>query len=579
VVLAALAAAAGCKKEGEPAAGGMGGEPIAAASTDPLWAFAPADLRVGVVAADGVLEPLYRGGLMALAALDKAPGGAPLAAMIRQGARTPIGDVLDRATLDGFGIDLKKGMAFFEGETAKVAVLPVGDAAKFAGKLGAPLDKGVLRLGPMTCKEVSGRFLCADSEAALETAARGGGTSLAASWPRAMRGHLEVFVSPARLDADVPLGEPGGLRASAVFERGAVTARVHLVGKPTGPLAAAKSQKSALTAGVADKQPAGLFVVSAAGLWKLAQAQAASAPAAPLPGGVTSKDLIGAASGEAIGYVLPGAPLRGIAKLGLANPEPVKKLIAACGELAAGAPPGVTVKKNGEKCSVTIDPSAFGAAVPGVATLAFDVWVESGALVLGAGQYAAAANARPGLQPFAREILDGDWLFAAWGAGTPAGDPTIVDKAQFEAALKDQPMAGMVIWAVYHLSEFGIAARVADDGVHGLLRVRTLWANPDEVVAALEEKIAAFAGGDGSAAVAMAEIAKKYPGTPLARDVQAGVGGLMAPVALAGIVAAVSIPAFLKYRQRAESIEALTGTPDGTAANGAPDPAPAPVNE
>src|SRR6185503_12174477 len=110
-------AAVGCKKEsagGGAGGGAMGGTPIAAASTDALWAFAPANAKVGVVIADGALEPLYSGALVALAALDKAPGGAQFAGMIRQQAKTPIGDVLDRPTLDALGIDLKKGAAFFE---------------------------------------------------------------------------------------------------------------------------------------------------------------------------------------------------------------------------------------------------------------------------------------------------------------------------------------------------------------------------------------------------------------------------------------------------------------------------------
>jgi hypothetical protein len=554
--LAALAAA-GCKKESANGAGGMGGQPIAAASTDPLWALAPPDLKVGAVVADGALEPLYSGALVALAALEKAPGGAQVAGEIRSKAKTPVGDVLDRATLDALGIDLKKGMAFFESESVKIGVLPVGDPAKFAAKLGAPIDKGVVQLGPMTCKDVSGRFVCADSPAALDSAGKAGGASPVASWPRELRGHVEVFVSAAQMkDNDIPLDEPGGLRASAVLERGALTARVHMPGKPAGPLVAAKSGKSSLTAGVADLQPTGLFLINMTGLWKMAQAKAAGEPARPLPGGVTTTDLVGAPSGEVIGYALPGTPLRGIAKVGLSNADPVKKLIAACGEFAAMAPPGVTVKKNGEKCSVSLDPAALGAPSPAFGTISVDAWVESGALVIGAGEYGAKTSARPGLSPFAKIILDGSWLMAAWGQGTIAGAALGAEVAQMQAAIAAEPMAGLGIWAIYHLSEFGVAGRVADDGIHGLLRVRTLWANPDEVVSAVEEKIAAFAAGDAGAAAAIAEVAKKHPGSPFARDVEAGAGGLMSPVAVAGIIAAVSIPAFMKYKKKSESSEA-----------------------
>ncbi len=563
-LLLAGVAAVGCKKEsaeGGTGGGSMGGDPIAAASTDGLWAFAPPNATVGVVVADGALEPLYTGALKALAALDKAPGGSQFTAMIRQQAKTPIGDVLDRATLDSLGIDLKKGAAVFESESAKVAVLPIGDSKKFAGKLGAPFANGAIQLGPLTCKDLSGRLLCADSQAALDAAAKGGSASLVKSWPKEMRGQVEVYVAASRLGSDLPLGEPGGLRASAVIEKGALTARVHVVGKPAGPLEAARTGKSSLAGGLADQQPTGLMVVNAVGLWKMAQAKSGELPADPLPGGVTARDLIGAPSGEAIGYALPGLPLRGMGKVGLANAEPVKKLVAACDQFAAMAPPGVTIKKSGEKCSISIDPKAMGAPQQGVETISFDVWVESNALVVGLGQYAAKTSARPGLAPFAREILDGNWLFAAWGRGTLAGAPLVGDPAQIESALRGEPIAGLAVWGMYHLSEFGMAARVADDGIHGLMRVRTLWANPDDVVAAVEEKVNALAGGDTKAIAGMAEVAKKYPGSPFASDVQAGAGGLMAPVALVGVLAAVSIPAFMKYKARSAEIEGLEVAP------------------
>ena len=563
-VLLAGVAAVGCKKEsagGGAGGGAMGGTPIAAASTDALWAFAPANAKVGVVIADGALAPLYSGALVALAALDKAPGGAQFAGMIRQQAKTPIGDVLDRPTLDALGIDLKKGAAFFESESVKVAVLPIADAKKFAGKLGAPFANGVVQIGPLTCKDLSGRLLCADSQASLDAAGKSGAGALVASWPKEMRGHVEVYVAADRLGSDMPLAEPGGIRASAVIEKGAVTARLHVVGKPSGPLEAARSSKSSLAGGVADQQPTGLMVINAAGLWKLAQAQSGEIPADPLPGGVTARDLIGAPSGEAIGYALPGLPLRGMAKVGLANPEPVKKLVAACDQFAAMAPPGLTIKKSGDKCSISIDPKAFGAAQPGMESISFDAWVDGNALAIGLGQYTAKSTARPGLAPFAREILDGGWLFAAWGHGTMAGAPLVGDPAQIEAALRGEPIAGLAVWGIYHLSEFGIAGRVSDDGIHGLLRLRTLWANPDDVVAAVEEKVNALAGGDTKAAAALGDLARKYPGSPYAADVAAGAGGLMAPVALVGVVAAISIPAFMKYRSRSQEIENLDSLP------------------
>jgi hypothetical protein len=542
IALAGLAAA-GCKKESPQA----GGNPIAAASTDPLWAFAPPNPSMALVVADGVLHPIYSGGLKALAGLEKAPGGAEIAGMIRQRARTPAGDLLDRKRLAELGVDLDKGAALFRGGGATVVVLPVSDGAKFAAALGAPVDGGVASLGPLRCKTVSGRYLCADSPQALDQAAKGGGQAQAASLPRELRGHLELFVSAEEMGANnMPLDAPGGLRAAVIFERGALTARIHVVGKPRPPLDAARGSKSALAAGVADQQPTGLLLVNAAGLWKMAQARATDAGEVRMPGGVSEKDLIHALSGELIGYALPGTPLRGMARVGLTNEAPLVKLVAACGELAAAAPTGVSVSKAGEKCAVSIDLTALGAPTPGIEKVTFDVWVEGGALVVGLGDYAAKSSARPGLAPFARDLLEGDWTVAAWGQGTMAGGPLRADKAELEVLRRADPTGGLALWAIHHLSEVGVAMRVADDGVHGMFRVRTLWSNPDEVVAAVEEKAAAFAAGDTSAIAALAEVAKKYPDSPFARDTQAGAGGLAAPIAAGGLVAAVAIPTIVK---------------------------------
>ena len=55
-----------CKKEGQSAPGGA---PIAASSTDALWAFAPPNPRVAIVAADGSLAPLHAAAVRVIADL------------------------------------------------------------------------------------------------------------------------------------------------------------------------------------------------------------------------------------------------------------------------------------------------------------------------------------------------------------------------------------------------------------------------------------------------------------------------------------------------------------------------------
>src|SRR5690348_15914918 len=109
-----------CKKEGDSAPGGA---PIAASSTDALWAFAPPSPRIAVVAADGSLAPLHAAALRVIADLEKAPGGAPLVAKLREQATGAPFDPLDPKSLENVGIDLAKGFAFFDGEAGEIAVL------------------------------------------------------------------------------------------------------------------------------------------------------------------------------------------------------------------------------------------------------------------------------------------------------------------------------------------------------------------------------------------------------------------------------------------------------------------------
>ena len=584
-----LALIAGCKKDAATTEKATAGAPIAASSTDPLWAMAPADLMVGVVAADGALAPVHGGLVRVLADLEKAPGGAPVAAMIRAQAIVEGVNALDPAALAGMGLDLSRGAAAFVSAGGKLMVLPVADQDKFLAAVGGTREGDLARIKKGVCKQIAGRFVCADDPALLDAAAASAvaaGAHPASSWPEPMRGHIEVFTAAAAMGGGVPLEAPGGMRLSARLERGGLTARVHVIGKPAGPLAAARSTRSSLAAGLAEKQPVGLLVLNAVGLWQQARAEAvASAGSAPpLPGGVTVSELVGSITGEVVGHALPGQPLRGLVRVGLSDEAPMKKLLGACAELAAAAPPGVTLAAVDGRCTVRVDPAALGQPITGFTELKADLWVEGGALVLGLGEHAAKNDARPGLGPFAREILEGEWMVATWGHGSIAGGPLVADKAQLDQMRAQDPTGGLFLWSIHHLRELGVAMRVADDGIHGALRVSTLWANPDEVVTAVQAKVRAFAEGNYEAMDELAALAKKHPDTPFGRDIQAGAAGLTVPAATVGVIAAVSIPAFVKYMKKSKTSEARamvmrlhTGATSAAAAGVLPGPSAGPT--
>ena len=84
-----------------------------------------------------------------------------------------------------------------------------------------------------------------------------------------------------------------------------------------------------------------------------------------------------------------------------------------------------------------------------------------------------------------------------------------------------------------------------------VLGVRTIWANPDDVVAKLFAIPADQLLRDPAVRQARA-IALAAPTSPFATDFRAGLGGGGALAPAIGIAAAVAIPAFLDYKKRAK---------------------------
>src|SRR5690606_12318284 len=107
LALALVAApTSGCKKDSASQA--PAGGPATPATPEAPWAFAPPAPDVAVVIADGSLAPIHAGALRLLADLERAPGGAGAAAMMRkEAAGVPI-NPLDPAALAAAGIDLTR---------------------------------------------------------------------------------------------------------------------------------------------------------------------------------------------------------------------------------------------------------------------------------------------------------------------------------------------------------------------------------------------------------------------------------------------------------------------------------------
>ena len=534
------------------------------ANTDALWKLAPPDLLGGGVVADGTLARLHSGLVTVLAALDKAPGGADVAGKIRAGLVQKGVDITDPAALKAIGIDLSKGAAIFHAKATDVMVMPVTDPAKLVAKVGGSSKDGIDKLDDdVFCKLMAGRYVCAKTAAGLDLV--GKGTSPVASWPPAMRGDIEGFAAAELIQKDLgpfQVSSTQGLRASARLERGGATIRLHVTGTPAGQMALAQSQRSRLVKGLAEQAPTGLFILQAGHLWDPVRDKAiAENGAAPLPGGATVKDVLGAITGNLVGYVLPGPPGRGVFKVGMTDVAPMAKLVAACDQLGALAPPGVTVGKQGDHCRVTVSPSLMGgmyAAAP--SSISFEVWTEPGAMVMAIGDLTGKAAGAPPVSPFAAELLAHSWLMAGWGQGSVASEASLPLATLLRTRIHQVEGGDLMLWGLFHLSELGVGLRSDKDGIHMVGRIRTLWSNPAPLTAELEQRIDAFVGGKADALSDVAALAKKNPDSPFAHDLRAG-PGLAVPAAGLGLVAATAIPAFMKYIKKSKSSEAEVSVP------------------
>ena len=110
-------------------------------------------------------------------------------------------------------------------------------------------------------------------------------------------------------------------------------------------------------------------------------------------------------------------------------------------------------------------------------------------------------------------------------------------------------MIGM--WIAAQVYELGAAIGVRDDGVHFLARVKTYAGDPDKTYEEYLKALMATLEGDSKA---LSELGAKHPGTMagLSHSTVEGstIGGAMLSAGVTGMLAAIAIPAFLKYKQR-----------------------------
>lgn len=517
-------ALAGCKKDKDKAAA-PSTSPQAPASTaeqDALWKLAPEGTIAGVVLSSRGVASVEGGWLAVKKLFATAPELAKPAAKMNDELTKVFGR--SDVRLADVGLAPGKGGAIFglpDGD--ELVIVPLADRAKFLqvtkGTQGADADT----IGDHTCKTVKGVYACAKPAALLDklgTAPLGDRLKLAGA-----RGDIEVVASiPARGSA-----APIQLAAVGQVDRGAVVVRGAIQGVPatlTQRLVAGGAQT------IDPAKAAGFAIVNV-----VPMLVGAPIPPAPVVPGVTAADLASNIAGPITVQIPPGDIVFDV-RVPMKDTALAQKLVDQCDSIPPLAMLGAKVDKG--VCHVEVPQLA----------MALDAWVEGKELRIGKKGAASAGTLAP--SAFAGELVKGEWAVAMLGRGTVLGGSTFppVPIGQVPEEAK------MGIRMVMLLNELGVGVRVDGDTVRFVAGVRTVWSNPDDVVAKLMA-ISPEQVVTGQADATAKQIAAASPSSPFAADIKAGVGGVMIPVATIGVLAAVAIPAFLQYQMKAKRPEAV----------------------
>ncbi len=516
VVLGALAG--GCKKDSSSQA--TTGAPASTAEADALWAMAPEGATIAIVASPRAVAMAEHAWLDVRALMSTAPELAAVNAMLGNELSQALGK--PDVTLADVGLTPTKGGGFFVTPGGGgIAIVPVGDRDKFLlathGTKGADGDK----VGKATCKTISDTYVCASAADVFDKI--GKGTKLKAGLdPVGTRGDVEVVAS-------IPI--PGGQATIAgVFQlsRGTVVARAVVSGIP-GAMTAQLGGAQTKARGDLDKT-AGFGIITLAPL-------VAGLPPMPLVGGVTLADMAHSLGGPVTLQIPPGAPELDI-RIPLTDPKPATTLVEHCTEIPPLAAAGATFSDGA--CHVTVPSIGY----------VLDLWVDGKDLRIGKKGAASGGIAVP-MTTIGKELATTEAAFAFWGRGTLYGQ-AIGTMPKLPAVPMELLMG---IRGLSMLNELGGAVKIEGDKVKITYVLRTVWSNPDDVVAKLVAiKPETFLAG--TAAEAAKAIAEGAPSSPFAADFKAGTGGLMAPMAVIGMAAAVAIPAFMDYMKKGKKSEA-----------------------
>ena len=579
--VAVIAVAVGCgkKKDGPKAQAEDKVEqptPAPAKSSSSLWDLAPAGAVGGLVFNPGSLEKLYAGFDEARKIAGADPVLGPLVDKLVVLSDGPPFDIFSlEATVRDGGVDPSLGFAVFfdaKGEPL-LAALPVADMTKlekFMGEPGEDIEgRRVFAAGDrMTCAVAGSRVVCAPDLTAVDASLEGGGSLIDGVPPRA-RGDVEVVYDFGKTpDVAAKLGavirNPGKLAVAVKLDGGVVAVNAHIAGQVAAPALA--SRAPSLPVGELDRDAVGLVRVH----WDAAAALelVPLPPALPLvPGFDARKDFLEQMSGEVVIATMTGGDATLVVGIALRDSSALKQALPALCKTAAQKIPQLNLEPAGDTCNATFElppiPDLPAGLVPtGPMRASFEV--RSGAAWITAGDLRRPSGGIPNASAHTAAFRDTPATVSAWGRSF---DPFAAIGEESRAALdrliadntNAKQRAGVRAgrWIAAHIAEAGFSMSFDDTGASLSFVVATFAADPKDVYAAYEAAVQKDLSGDYAGYRAAMKALATKPDT--LAGAQAAIVERGAPPigAGTGILAAIAIPAFVKYTAKSEMADAF----------------------
>lgn len=503
--------------------GDSAGAPPPTVDQDALWKLAPDGTKLGIVISSRGIAMIEHAAADVHAFMAKAPELAPVVAKLDALLQ---GHSLDLAS---YGLAPGKGAAaFFIDDNTGVVIVPIADRDKFLTAFHGTKGDQQDTLGKDTvCATTHGVYACAPNAAIFDRLGKGAHPPDAGA-----RGDIEVF-------SDHFANSPVTVAVTAQLHRGGVTVHGSIAGIPGDKLALLGGADKPRLAG---DRTTGFAIAHVKPLFDFV---ARNEP---------RQQALAASLGDPLTVTMEANSYD--AQLPLTDPSIVKAFLDHC---ADGPLAMLGAKVVDGKCHVVV-PNAPG--------MELDGWLDGNTLHV--AQKGAAGPSVP-LTHLGKELADQSWQLAFYGHGSLFAAGQLYGQMAQQIPPDAADFMKMGIRAITAFEELGAAARVENGTLKLVVGVRTIWDNPDDVIA----KIAAIDPSSvlaGTSVPAVKAIADAAPDSPFANEVHAGYGGLMVETAGVGMAAAaVAIPAFLDYTRRARDVQHAVDADDPKPIDDAPD--------